>query len=97
VSAAELVVDAPAEHRQRRRVGRVQDDQLMLTESLHRRCRIACDRHGHSGPLERLYDLIGRLASDGQQQNPRCHQEIPPDVRGVILPSAICPSLAMPR
>ncbi len=71
MGAARLVVDPSAEHCQRRGVGRVEDDELVIAEPRQRAGRIAHHGNGHAAALEWLNQLVGRLAVSREQQDAR--------------------------
>jgi len=90
VAAAGLVVDAPAQQRERLLVACVEHDQLLLIDACEARREVACHRYGQAAALKWSDDGIACLAVGGEQQNAVGQCSEPP-----ALGTEIGPTLAV--
>ena len=74
VHTARLVVDAPAQQRQRGSVGRREYHELLATQEAQRVGRIAAARDVMAGCLERTGNFVHRLTAARQHKHTRWHE-----------------------
>jgi hypothetical protein len=99
--AAGLVVDAPAEQGERRLVGRVENDQLLLVDARQDRLQVVGNGDGQPVALQRSDDRVACSAVGRDEQNPVGQRSWTSDLnayarsRPAGVPSDRSPSLAI--